>query len=77
MPEYMIDTANMEIDRNVEVIRCRACKWLGRETVLPGEYRCDRTERVTGLYDFCSRSERAERDWQRMQEGIHACGKDG
>ena len=58
MPEHIIDTASMEIDRKREVIRCRACNWLGRETVVDGEYRCERTDRVTTLDDFCSRAVR-------------------
>lgn len=58
MPERIIDTTSMDIDRKSEVIRCRDCKWLGRETVVEGEYRCERTDRVTTLDDFCSRAVR-------------------
>lgn len=56
MAERIIDTSNMEIDRKCELIRCRDCKWLGRESVVPGEYRCNRTERMTTLSDYCSKA---------------------
>ena len=42
------------------VTRCRACKWLGRESIVPGEYRCNRTERVTTLDDYCSKAVRLD-----------------
>ena len=35
------------------VTRCSHCKWLGRETTVAGEYRCNRTDRITTLEDFC------------------------
>ena len=38
------------------ITRCRDCRWLGRESIVPGEYRCNRTERVTTLDDYCSKS---------------------
>ena len=40
------------------ITRCRDCKWLGRESVVAGEYRCNRTERITTLEDFCSNAMR-------------------
>ena len=40
--------------------RCRDCRWLGRESIVPGEYRCNRTERVTGLDDYCSKAVRRD-----------------
>ena len=46
--------------RGEAVTRCRDCKWLGRESIVPGEYRCNRTERVTGLKDFCSKAVRRD-----------------
>ena len=42
------------------IIRCRDCKWLGRESVVHGEYRCNRTERMTTLDDYCSRGARRD-----------------
>ena len=41
---------------------CRDCKWLGRESIVPGEYRCNRTERVTTLDDYCSKAVRRDAD---------------
>lgn len=43
-----------------ELIRCRDCMWLGRESIVPGEYRCNRTERVTELDDYCSKAVRRD-----------------
>ena len=40
--------------------RCRDCRWLGQESIVPGEYRCNRTERVTGLDDYCSKAVRRD-----------------
>ena len=60
MAERIIDTSSMEIDYKRELIRCRDCKWLGRESIVTGEYRCNRTERVTGLEDFCSKAVRRD-----------------
>ena len=48
--------------RGEAVTRCRDCKWLGRESIVPGEYRCNRTERVTGLDDYCSKAVRRDAD---------------
>ena len=45
-----------------QVTRCRDCKWLGRESIVPGEYRCNRTERVTTLDDYCSKAVRRDAD---------------
>lgn len=61
--EYVVEVSSVDdfggFYRSKErVTRCSECKWLGRETVVAGEYRCDRTERVTTLYDFCSRAVR-------------------
>lgn len=42
------------------ITRCRDCRWLGRESIVPGEYRCNRTERVTGLDDYCSKAVRRD-----------------
>lgn len=60
MAERIIDTSNMEIDYKCELIRCRDCKWLGRKSIIPGEYRCNRTERVTELDDYCSKAVRRD-----------------
>lgn len=60
MAERIIDTSNMEIDRKRELTRCRDCKWLGRESIVPGEYRCNRTDRITTLEDFCSKAVRRD-----------------
>ena len=46
--------------REEAVIRCRDFKWLGRETIVAGEYRCNRTERMTTLDDYCSRAVRRD-----------------
>ena len=51
-----IDEIILRVGGLEQVTRCRDCKWLGRESVVAGEYRCNRTERVTGLDDFCSRA---------------------
>lgn len=40
--------------------RCRDCKFLGRETIVAGEYRCNRTERIVTLDDYCSRAVRRD-----------------
>ena len=61
--EYVVEVSSVDdfggFYRSKErVTRCRECKWLGRETVVDGEYRCERTERVTTLDDFCSRAVR-------------------
>ena len=60
MAERIIDTSSMEIDYKRELIRCRDCKWLGRESIVTGEYRCNRTERFTTLEDFCSKAVRRD-----------------
>lgn len=60
MADRTIDTSNREIDYTWELIRCRHCRWLGRESIVPGEYRCNRTERVTGLDDYCSKAVRRD-----------------
>ena len=44
------------------ITRCRDCRWLGRESIVPGEYRCERTERVTTLDDYCSKAVRRDAD---------------
>ena len=44
------------------ITRCCDCKWLGRESVVAGEYRCNRTERVTTLDDYCSKAVRRDAD---------------
>lgn len=61
--EYVVEVSSVDdfggFYRSKErITRCRECKWLGRETVVAGEYRCDRTERVTTMVDFCSRAVR-------------------
>ena len=48
--------------RGEAVTRCRDCKRLGRESIVPGEYRCNRTERVTGMDDYCSKAVRRDAD---------------
>ena len=52
-------TSNAE-RREQRITRCRDCKWLGRETPVAGEYRCNRTEHFTTLDDFCSKAVRRD-----------------
>lgn len=61
--EYVVEVSSVDdfggYYRSKErVTRCRECRWLGRETVVAGEYRCDRTDRATTLDGFCSRAAR-------------------
>ena len=44
------------------ITRCRDYRWLGRESIVPGEYRCNRTDRITTLEDFCSKAVRRDAD---------------
>lgn len=62
MADRTIDTSSREIDYTWELIRCRHCRWLGRETPVAGEYRCNRTERMTTLDDYCSKAVRRDAD---------------
>lgn len=62
MAERIIDTSSTEIDYKRELIRCRECKWLGRETVVVGKYRCNRTWCMTTLDDYCSKAVRRDAD---------------
>lgn len=55
--EYICDNG---YTRGEQVIRCRDCKKLGRETIVADEYRCNRTERITTLDDYCSRAVRRD-----------------
>ena len=65
MKEYVVEVSSVDdfggYYRSKErVTRCRECNWLGRETVVPGKYRCDRTEHVTTLDDYCSKAVRRD-----------------
>ena len=42
------------------ITRCRDCRWLGRECIVPRESRCTRTDRSTTLEDFCSKAVRSD-----------------
>lgn len=48
--------AIFDTEAEEQLHRCGDCKWLGRETPVAGEYRYNRTERMTRLEDFCSRA---------------------
>ena len=56
--EYAVEKPSNRVKEIVT--RCRHCKWLGRETTVAGEYRCNRIERVTALDDYCSKAVRRD-----------------
>ena len=56
--EYVVEKPSNYVKEIVT--RCRHCKWLGRESVVSGEYRCNRTDRITTLEDFCSKAVRRD-----------------
>lgn len=56
--EYVVEKPSNHVKEIVT--RCRHCKWLGRESIVPGEYRCNRTDRITTLEDFCSKAVRRD-----------------
>lgn len=56
--EYVVEKPS---NRTKEIVtRCRDCRFLGRETPVAGEYRCNRTERMTTLDDYCSKAVRRD-----------------
>ena len=59
--DILIDSMSEGFEKEkCELIRCRDCKCLGRESIVPGEYRCNRTERMTTLDDYCSKAVRRD-----------------
>lgn len=68
MNEYVINTANMEVDRKHEIVRCRDCKHLLYDTCLllshelEGRYDCPHSDRDLDVKpeDFCAWGERLE-----------------